>query len=117
VQDRGTAVEVLESLLRYHVQRTQRVDEDDVRLLLQQTSTGEPIMQTFIDRYIEQGWQEGRQEGRQEGEAAVPLRQIERKFGAPSQAVRERIVSADTDTLLHWSERILTVDSVEALLH
>lgn len=121
VQDRTTAVEVLESLLRYYVQGTQRVAEDDVRVLLQQTATGEPIMQTFIDRYIEQGRQEGRQEGwqqgRQEGEAAVLLRQIERKFGVPSQAVRERIASADADTLLQWSERILTVDSVEALLH
>ncbi len=87
------------------------------RVLLQQTSTGEPIMQTFIDRYIEQGREQGRQEGRQEGEAAVLLRQIERKFGAPSQAVRDRVVSADADTLLHWSERILTADSVEALLH
>jgi len=121
VQDRSTAVAVLESLLRYYVQGTQRVGEDDVRLLLQQTATGEPLMQTFIDRYIEQGreqgWQEGRQEGRQEGEAAVLLRQIERKFGAPSQAVRERIASADADRLLQWSERILSVDSVEALLH
>jgi hypothetical protein len=101
------------TLLRYYVQGTQRVAEDDVRVLLQETSTGEPIMQTFIDRYIEQG----REQGRQEGEAAVLLRQIERKFGAPSQAVRDRIVSADADTLLHWSERILTADSVEALLH
>jgi hypothetical protein len=55
IEDRDTAVEVLESLLRYFVQGTQRVDEPTVRALLQQTSTGEPIMQTFIDRYIEQG--------------------------------------------------------------
>ena len=31
------------------------------------------------------------------------MRQIERKFGAPSQAVRDRIASADADTLLHWT--------------
>ena len=111
--------------------------EEEVRNLLQQTVTGEPMMQTFIDRYIEQGRQEGRQEGwekgwkegwkegyregwedgRQEGEAAVLLRQIKRKFGTPSQEVRDRIASADADTLLHWSERILTADSIEALWH
>jgi hypothetical protein len=45
-------------------------------------------MQTFIDRYIEQG--------RQEGGAALLLRQIERKFGAPSAAMRERISNAGT---------------------
>ena len=78
-------------------------------------------MQTFIDRYIEQGRQEGRQEGiqegRQEGEAAVLLRQIERKFGAPSETIRRRVADADADTLLRWSERILTADSLEAMLH
>ncbi len=64
------------------VQATQRVDEREVRALLQETSTGEPIMQTFIDRYIEQG----RQEGRQEGEAALLLCLIEEKLGPPSAA-------------------------------
>jgi hypothetical protein len=103
------SVEILESVLRYYVQGTGRLDEPEVRQLLQQTSTGDPIMQTFIDRYIEQG--------RQQGEAAVLLRQIERKFGTPSQAVRERVFSADAETLLNWSERILTAESVEAVLH
>ncbi|WP_295389695.1 Rpn family recombination-promoting nuclease/putative transposase [uncultured Thiodictyon sp.] len=59
VQDRATALEILESLLRYYVQGTGRVEERDVRALLQQTTTGDPIMQTFIDRYIEQGRQLG----------------------------------------------------------
>jgi len=106
---RATALEILESLLRYYVQGTGRVEERDVRALLQQTSTGDPIMRTFIDRYIEQG--------RQEGGAALLLRQIERKFGAPSAAMRERISNADPETLLNWSERILTADSVDAVLH
>ena len=113
IQNRTTAVEILESLLRYYVQGTQRVDEDDVRTLLQQTSTGEPIMQTFIDRYIEQG----RQEGRHEGEATILLHLIERKFGTPSETIRRRIADADADMLLRWSERILTADSLEAVLH
>ena len=109
IEDRETAVEILESLLRYYVQGTGRLDEPEVRQLLQQTSTGDPIMQTFIDRDIEQG--------RQQGEAAVLLHLIERKFGTPSQAVRERVAAADTETLLNWSERILTAESVEAALH
>ncbi|WP_200241476.1 Rpn family recombination-promoting nuclease/putative transposase [Thiohalocapsa halophila] len=121
IEDRQTAVEILESLLRYYVQGTGRLDEPEVRQLLQQTSTGDPIMQTFIDRYIdqgrEQGREQGRQQGRQQGEAAVLLHLIERKFGTPSQAVRERVAAADSDTLLTWSERILTAESVEAVLH
>lgn len=116
VQDRETALEILESLLRYYVQGTQRVDEGDLRALLQQTSTGDPIMQTFIDRYIEQGRQQGIQQGRHQGEAAVLLRLIERKFGPPMESVRQRVEDADTETLLRWSERILTADSLDAVL-
>ena len=129
IEDRETAVEILESLLRYYVQGTGRLEEPEVRQLLQQTSTGDPIMQTFIDRYIEQGREQGieqgreqgraqgREQGRQQGEAAVLLRLIERKFGTPSEAVRERVLSADAETLLNWSERILTAESVDVLLH
>uniref|UniRef100_UPI0025D65575 hypothetical protein n=1 Tax=uncultured Thiodictyon sp. TaxID=1846217 RepID=UPI0025D65575 len=101
--------------------------------LLEQNPTGDPIMQTFIDRYIEQGrkegieqgiargrqegWREGKQKGWQEGEAAMLLRLIDRKFGPPSEPVRERITSADPETLLRWSDRILTADSLDAVLH
>jgi len=113
VEDRTTALEILESLLRYYVQGTGRVEERDVRALLEQNPTGDPIMQTFIDRYIEQG----RQAGRREGEAAMLLRQIDRKFGPPSETVRARAGSADPETLLRWSDRILTAESLDAVLH
>jgi hypothetical protein len=72
---------------------TQRVDESSVRTLLQQTFTGEPIMQTFIDRYIEQGINQGPRLGK----ATALLRQIERKFGPPSDSVRERVLAADSE--------------------
>ncbi len=115
IDDRETAVDILESLLRYYVQGTGAVDEPEVRELLQQTSTGEPIMQTFIDRYLEQGREQGLEQGidlgRKQGEAAMLLRLIERRFGRPSDVVRSRIQAADAETLLDWSER-LTADSM-----
>lgn len=96
-------------------------DERDLRALLQQTSTGDPIMQTFIDRYIEQGRQQGIaqgvERGRREGEAAILLRLIDRKFGPPSQSVRERVANADPETLLRWSDRILAADSLDAVMY
>jgi hypothetical protein len=95
------------------LQGTGRLEERDVRALLQTMPIGEPIMQTFIDKYIAQGMQQGVQQG----ETAVLLRQIERKFGPPSEPVRRRIVEADAETLLTWSERILTADTLEAVLH
>ena len=117
IEDRHTAVEILESLLRYYVQGTQRIAEEDVRQLLQTTATGDPVMQTFIDRYIEQGREQGREQGQQQGEARVLMRLIERKFGQPPERVRQRILEADSETLLNWSERILTADTLDAVLH
>ena len=71
-------------------------------------------MQTFIDRYIEEGRQKGRQEGRQEGRATVILRLIERKFGPPSESVRRQIAAADPETVLAWSERIISARRADA---
>lgn len=113
IQDRDTAVAILESLLRYYVQGTQRIEEPDVHALLQSTASGEPIMQTFIDRYIKQGIDIGQQQG----EAKMLLRQIERRFGPPPEAVRQRILGADSESLLRWSDRILSAESLEAVLH
>lgn len=66
-------------------------------------------MQTFIEKYIEQGEQHDR--------ATVLLRQIERKFGPPSGPVRAKVTQADPDTLLAWSERILDAQSLDEVLH
>ena len=73
---------------------------------------------TSVERLGHQeGHQEGRQEGRQEGEAMIVLRLITLKFGTPRDAVRQRIESADADTLLEWSERILTAQTIDDVLH
>ena len=45
------------------------------------------------------------------------LRQIERMFGAPDETVRRRIAEADAQTLLARSERILTAETLDSLLH
>lgn len=69
---------------------------------------------TSVERIgLRRGLDQGRKEGLQEGEATVLLRQIELKFGPPDAAVRKRVESADSDTLLRWSERILTAGSVD----
>ncbi len=82
-------------------------------------------MQTFIDRCIEEGERrgmlkgkrEGKTEGIQLGEATVLLRQIELRFGAISEQDRRRIESANAETLLKWSERVLTVESLDQVFH
>ena len=61
----------------------------------------------------EEGRQEGRQEGRHEGEALVLLHLLRLKFGKIPDTIRQRIEQADADTLLTWSERILTAERIE----
>ncbi|WP_425338410.1 DUF4351 domain-containing protein [Thiorhodococcus minor] len=77
-------------------------------------------MSTFAERFIQQGWERGRLEGalegRQEGEAAVLLRQLQLKFGELPSAARERVAGADAQTLLTWSERVLTARSLDEVL-
>ena len=62
-----------------------------------------------------EGRQEGRQEGRLEGESEFLLYLLEQRFGPVSDAVRARIGSADTQTLLVWGKRILTAQTIEAV--
>ena len=74
-------------------------------------------MTTFVERYRNEGRQEGKQEGRQEGmqkgEAKLLLRQLNSKFGEIPKDKRRMIESADPDTLLKWSERVLTANSLD----
>lgn len=60
-----------------------------------------------------EGRQEGKREGRQEGEATLLLRQMALRFGPLDEALRERVRTADADTLLLWGERILTAATAE----
>jgi hypothetical protein len=64
----------------------------------------------------QEGEQRGRQEGRQEGEAALLLRQLERRFGTLPGWAQDRIAAADTAALEGWGLRILDADSLEEVL-
>ena len=70
-------------------------------------------MTGFAERFIQQGIEQGKRQG----EAQVLLRQLERKFGPVSANLRQRIQEADAETLLDWSERILTADTPDAVFH
>jgi flagellar biosynthesis/type III secretory pathway protein FliH len=82
-------------------------------------------MATFSERFIQkgiqqgmqQGIQQGMQQGMQQGEARMLLRLLARRFGELPEDKRKQIESADTETLLEWSERVLTANSLDEVLH
>jgi GNAT superfamily N-acetyltransferase len=51
--------------------------------------------------------------GIQKGEAAVLSRQLQHKFQSLPEAYQTRLASADTETLLEWSERVLEAETIE----
>jgi len=89
------------------VQGTKRLGEQDVRLLLQETHSGEPVMQTFIDKYIQQG--------EQRGEARALLKLVQTKFGQPVHEVEARIERAEREQLDDWLVQVLTAQSSDEL--
>ncbi len=113
VLDKPTALEILEALLRYYVHGTGRLDERQVREIMRTMPKGEDLMQTFIEDYIEQGMQKGMHKG----EALTLLRLMQRKFGRISEPARQRIESADHETLSIWLDRILDAERIEDVLH
>ena len=94
---------------------------DELERYCEQYSEDVKKMSSFAERHLEKGRQEGMrqgmQQGMQQGEARVLLRQMERKFGTVSVEIRQRINQADEARLLEWSERILTANSLEEVLH
>ncbi len=68
-----------------------------------------------VAEWQEEWKKEGRKEGRKEGETNILLKQLEFKFGKLSLEARNRVQSADSDTLLKWGEQILTAHSIEEL--
>ena len=65
------------------------------------------------DRLAGLGKQEIVLAGEQKGEAAILTRQLQRRFGALSNATQEKIASADLPTLEAWSLRILDAKLLE----
>jgi hypothetical protein len=103
-----------------------KLDHNELELYRNQYPEEANKMTSFAERFreegVQQGMQQGRQEGReqgiQQGEVAVLLRQMERKFGHHLTDVdRQLVASADTETLLRWSDRILSANSIEEILH
>lgn len=76
------------------------------------------IEETTNMAYITSAERFGVKKGKLEGQAAILLRQIERKYGLQALAAyRERVEQADAQSLLQWAERVLTAETVDEVFH
>ena len=98
-----------------------RLSSDERREYARQYPQEDEAMVGMIEQSrqqdLEQGLEQGREQGLQQGEASVLIRLMERKFGSLTTDQRQRIEAADADTLLAWSERILTASSADEVFN
>ena len=114
-------LDLLETILVYKLPRLSR-DEvkemlgDILNVQLKQTRFYQDVFAEGQQEGQKKGRQEGRKEGRQEGEVMMLLRLLEQRFGAVPDSIRSRLKQADMDTLLVWSERVLTCTTLDEVL-
>ncbi len=69
-------------------------------------------MQTFIDKYINQGLQQGLHQGK----ATMLLQLMEARFGAIPQWAKKKIEIADIAAIEDWGIRLLSANSLKEVL-
>jgi predicted transposase YdaD len=74
-----------------------------------------PYLRKIRDEGRAEGRDEGRAEGRREGEAEVFLRLLQLRFGPLPVDVTARVTAADAETLLRWSEQVLSAPTLDAV--
>jgi flagellar biosynthesis/type III secretory pathway protein FliH len=66
-----------------------------------------------LEQGLEQGIEKGVERGIRQGEAQMLLRLLTLRFGLLPQSAHAQVESADADTLLRWSERVLTASTLD----
>ncbi|MBM0107116.1 Rpn family recombination-promoting nuclease/putative transposase [Steroidobacter sp. S1-65] len=72
-------------------------------------------MRTMLADRIQEWGEEFKREGLREGEAQLLLRQLRRRFGELPVWVQPRLQQAPSEQLERWGERLLEVDTLDAL--
>ena len=65
---------------------------------------------------IKKGLAEGVEKGQAAGQAGLLLRQLELRFGAVPEAVRDRVRDASASELEAWAEAVLTAADIHEVL-
>jgi hypothetical protein len=105
-------------VLRYIFRAADDVDPREIRALVDGVLDPEVVEEivSLEEKLIEQGRLEGRQQGQLEGSAATVLKLLRLKFRKVPAGVAARIRAATDAELDRWTERVLTADSLAAVL-
>ena len=71
---------------------------------------------TAAQRLTAESYAQGIAEGKAEGKAELLLRQMSLRFGALSDATRDKVLGAEPERLDVWAERVLTGANLEEVL-
>ena len=82
-----------------------QLNEDERMQYQQHYAQDAAVISGFAQRFIDKGVQQG--------EVRLLLRQLTARFGALPEPTRERVAAADAETLLVWSERVLSATSLD----
>jgi predicted transposase/invertase (TIGR01784 family) len=73
------------------------------------------LTQPYYDKGRAEGKAEGKAEGLAEGEARILAHLLEKRFGAISGSVRQRIFTAEAATIETWVERVLDAPDLQSV--
>jgi predicted transposase/invertase (TIGR01784 family) len=113
VDRKENVLEILEVLLRYVVTATKKFDEDTLKEILKQSFIEEDVMQTFIDKYIEQG----KKQGIQQGMHVILETQLNSRFGMLPEHAKIKLQTADEESIKKWSLKLLTAKTIDEIFH
>jgi hypothetical protein len=75
----------------------------------------EARMHEWEQGWLHEGLEKGRKQGLREGEAHLLQRLLQRRFGELPDWVGDRLTSASSEQLEQWAERLLDIESLQAL--
>jgi len=90
--------------------------EEEMVTMVERLLTEDDLLAELDLPYLRKVRAEGRAEGHREGEAEMLLRLLRLRFGPLSMEVTARVTAADAETLLRWSERVLSAPTLDAVL-
>ena len=107
LSEKNTVLEYLEAVLRYLSSASDYLKERDLEVAVRAAlpNIGDEAMTTIAEMWMAKG------------EATTLRRLMKKKFGEVPKNAEDRIEKANSDTLLEWSENVLSAETIDEVFH